>query len=499
MIQMEMGKMIFITGFARGGTSWLRNCVGFHPEVQKIPHEMLVFRDLSTRKEIEQTVEKAISDNKLSASYFVNKAPANAPHTGKACRMFPESKFIFIIRDPRDFFISHKRGTKKWMGGKNSTVKGCMKKTRRYFEGFADGYGCENIFLVRYEDLHQDFHETIKKIYGFIGLKYDDDLIEDCFNKTNFMAVTGGHTERRSAAARKGVILDWVNFLKKKEAKWYQKSRYWSDFMKRYGYDWSPPTYANILKAMASAGVHSLNDDELLANLLSPNQVNLLLMHDIDAIDGKKSIDSILETARVENEIGYSAFYNFLPLDDRRYRAVKQAHVLETIKKIRKISGSAVISLHLNAAEKFFPKEMDDADDNHALMNDAVRYLHEQVDNYERHGIHFRIATAHGYGRKKKRPNNRDSTVFTEELKKRNIQMFDTLIRPEIDNAATATAIFNDVGGPLKIRKMLSSGPLDSVDTYRRFPAGVLIRFLTHPGNYDIRRALCLGYRKNTA
>jgi hypothetical protein len=220
-------------------------------------------------------------------------------------------------------------------------------------------------------------------------------------------------------------------------------------------------------------------------------------MHDIDAIKGKKSIDSILETARIENDIGYSAFYNFLPLDDRRYRTVKQARVLDTIKKIRKISDSAVISLHLNAAEKFFPKEMDDADDNHELMNNAVLYLHEQVDTYERYGIHFRIATAHGYGRKKKRPNNRDSTVFTEELKKRNIQMFDTLLRPKIDNAATATAVFNDVSGPLMVRKMLNSGPLDAVDTYRRFPPGALIRFLTHPGNYDIRRALCLGYRKN--
>ena len=98
--------MIFITGFARGGTSWLRNCIAFHPEVQKIPHEMTIFRDLKSKEEIESAVEKAVNENQLSKTYIVNKAPANSPYVGKACRMFPESKFIFIIRTP-EMFLFH--------------------------------------------------------------------------------------------------------------------------------------------------------------------------------------------------------------------------------------------------------------------------------------------------------------------------------------------------------------------------------------------------------
>jgi hypothetical protein len=107
------------------------------------------------------------------------------------------------------------------------------------------------------------------------------------------------------------------------------------------------------------------------------------------------------------------------------------------------------------------------------------------------------MATAHGYGRKKKLPNNRDSKVLTFELDTRGIKMFDTVIRSHIDKAATTKAVVTDVSGPLMIRKMPNDGPVDEAKTYRGFPPGALIRFLTHPGNYNIRRPLCLGLRTN--
>jgi len=110
---MDMRKMVFVTGFARGGTSWLRSCIASHPDIEKIPKEMVIFRNCNDRKEIERIIDQAIQEHGLKAPFYVNKAPANAPYVGKACRLFPEAKFIYIIRDPRDVFISHKRGNQK--------------------------------------------------------------------------------------------------------------------------------------------------------------------------------------------------------------------------------------------------------------------------------------------------------------------------------------------------------------------------------------------------
>src|SRR5262249_21735120 len=153
----------------------------------------------------------------------------------------------------------------------------------------------------------------------------------------------------------------------------------------------------------------------------------------------------------------------------------------------------ASIGLHLNAAEKFFPAAMDDVGDDHPDMKKAIDCLHEQVDAYERLGVKFRTATAHGYGRRKKKPNNRDSAAFTDELKKRGIMMWDTVLRPRIFEIAAHVTHIADVGGAISARDVPSSGDLASPSTYSAFPGGSLIHFLIHPGNYDLRQPSTLG------
>lgn len=495
--KVDMKKMIFVTGFARGGTSWLRSCIASHPDIAKIPHEMVVFRDYSDRATIEKAIDEAVRETGLGAPFYVNKAPANAPFIGKGCRLFPEAKFIFIIRDPRDVFISHKRGKQKWMGGKNSTVSGCMQKIEKYYKGYLDAKECDNVLLVTYEELHQDFHATLRKVFRFIGARDDEDIIRDSFAKNNFLAVAGKHQENRDSATRKGVVGDWVNFLSRDEERWYRKNAFWSDLMQRHGYRWEPPTYRSIITAMKEAGVRDLTEDDLLALNLSPASPNLLLFHDIDDLKTKEARNSVLKTAQIEGELGIAAIYNFLPLDDKRYRFVREKTVIEIIHKIKSLSPRAAIGLHLNAAERFFPAKMDDVGDGHPDMAKAATYLHEQIDAYAKQGIQFRTATAHGYGRAKRKPNNRDSLIFMEELEKRRIKLFDTTLRQLIDDRSSLSVKFTDVGEPLRIMDMPNNGAIDNPDTYRQFPPGSLIRFLTHPGNYNIERPLSLGLRVN--
>src|SRR5690606_8748745 len=126
---------------------------------------------------------------------------------GKAARAFPEARFIFIIRDPRDVLTSHQRGTKKWMAGKNSTVEGCMAKIQSYYDGWADAEGLPNVMLIRYEDLHQNFYETMREIFRFTGLESDQEILDEIYNKNNFGAQTSrANVEDGDSAKRKGVV-----------------------------------------------------------------------------------------------------------------------------------------------------------------------------------------------------------------------------------------------------------------------------------------------------
>src|SRR5437868_602722 len=108
-------------------------------------------------------------------------------------------------------------------------------------------------------------------------------------------------------------------------------------------------------------------------------------------------------------------------------------------------------------------------------MARAIAYLHEQIDEYAKHGVEFQTATAHGYGRRQKKPNNRDSKVFTDELKKHGIMLWDTVLRPQVLELVTSVAHVADVGGALSVRNFPSSGALTDPNTYRAFAPGSLL------------------------
>ncbi|UCD74897.1 MAG: sulfotransferase [Phycisphaerales bacterium] len=496
-IAVDMARMIFVTGFARGGTSWLRDCIAFHPDVGKIPGEMVLFRDHSADREgIARQIEQAIIKKEVSGPYYVNKAPANAPHVGHACRLFPESKFIFIIRDPRDVFISHKRGKQKWMGGENSRVAGCMKKTRLYYEGYLQARDEPNILLVTYEQLHQDFHATIKVVFEFIGLRIDKTLVDACYEKNNFWNLASRNVEDRDKGRRKGVVGDWVNFLTHREEAWYHKQRYWRDFMAQFGYDWRKVTYESILKAMKEGGVIPMTEDMILEGQLHPDRPSLILLHDIDLLTTPESRQGVLDIARIEGELGMASMFDFLPLDDARYQPLQPRDIVEIIHQIRELSPRSGIGLHLNATERFFPIDAPEADESHELIPEAIACLHHQIEQYREHGIEFRLATAHGYGRRDLEPNNA-SAVFRTELGRRGIRMFDKDVRRGINKRVTHKARLDDVGGALSVRLFPHAGRVDDAESYRRFPGGSVIHFLIHPGNYPIHKPLTLGLRMN--
>jgi len=140
------------------------------------------------------------------------------------------------------------------MGGRNSTVKGCMHKIEKYYKGYLDGKDCPNVLLVTYENLHQDFHATLRRVFKFIGVREDEEIIQNSFDKNNFLAVATRHQENRNSGTRKGVIGDWINHLTSKESGWYKKSAFWTDFLENYGYTWTPPTYRSRWRREPSPG-----------------------------------------------------------------------------------------------------------------------------------------------------------------------------------------------------------------------------------------------------
>lgn len=225
---------MFICGFTRGGTTWLRSIVGSHPHVCEIKKELVVFRDRPT---CEKALER-INEHWDGSPFIVEKSPASAKYLSHAFDVLPEAKYVFVIRDPRDCFISHLRSTRPWTDGGNSTIEGCLGKLRSYWESFATVRHVTAGCVVQYENIHKDFSKTIGGLFQYIGLDYDSDLLESIRQSCSFKGQTGREAglEDRGAAKRKGIVGDWKNYLSNKDATWLMNEAFWGDFMQSFGY-----------------------------------------------------------------------------------------------------------------------------------------------------------------------------------------------------------------------------------------------------------------------
>lgn len=484
-----MERMVFVTGFARGGTSWLRDCIGTHPDIVTLPRERVVFRDQKDPAVIRHYFEVETGSLSTEARFIVNKAPANAPHLGFGARAFPESKFIFIIRDPRDVLVSHQRGTQQWMKGANSTVEGCMQKIESYFKGWLDAKDLPNVCLVRYEDLHQDFFVTMERVFRFIGVSHSPEILQTIYDTNNFQAQTNrSNVEDRAAARRKGVIGEWATQLTEKEQQWYTKSRFFSDFMTAHDYGWTLNTYENIVRAMSEAGVNFLSEDHLIRCRLSADQINIVVQHDIDYLTKNWCFDSVRETAAIDQRYGVPSAFNILPSDDKRYLPYGLSGVLSLVKSILTENERGYIGLHVNACERFYPPDVpNQPGDDFPHRNEIAAYIDQMVDDYRAAGVDFRLATSHGYSRGKKLPNNRDTPMIAEKLASKGITLFDVSIRPKLQESASRSCAITDVGGILKPRGFNNGYPLTDPRAYASLPKGCFLRFLTHPGNYPVK------------
>ncbi len=100
-----------------------------------------------------------------------NKTPQNTENMDKLVALFPDTRFVFIVRDIRDVCVSWRR---KW--GKDMYL--CAAKwNRRMQKGLeiAERLSSDRILFLQFEDLITDPAGTGGRICAFLDLPFDDD------------------------------------------------------------------------------------------------------------------------------------------------------------------------------------------------------------------------------------------------------------------------------------------------------------------------------------
>ena len=209
--------MIFNVGARRSGTYWLQRIVCAHPDVAEVPSETYLFSHgvapLMERfqhtdpglREVGQVY--AERDAVLSAirglcdSVFGAFAAGGEPHVAERTpwhvlhlpligEVYPDARFVHIIRDGRD--AARSIVAQPW--GPDS-VAGAAEEWRASVEAGRAGAGVlgERLLEVRYEELVAEPRPGVERIYAHLGLEGG---IEGALEAAGQVENLGGHDRR---------------------------------------------------------------------------------------------------------------------------------------------------------------------------------------------------------------------------------------------------------------------------------------------------------------
>ncbi len=201
-------NIIFILGMPRSGTSLVEQIISSHSEVfggGELPILPNIIKDvfINNEKSLNNDFSNLINDysiiNKLRTNYLdfiknfkspkkyiTDKAPLNFRWIGFINLLFPQSKIIHCIRDPKNNCLSMYKNL--FEGGLNFTYS--QEDLTEYYKNyqvlmdFWKSNFPDKIFDIQYEDLIKNPEKEIRDIIKFCNLKWDEKCLAFHKNKS---------------------------------------------------------------------------------------------------------------------------------------------------------------------------------------------------------------------------------------------------------------------------------------------------------------------------
>jgi len=118
--------------------------------------------------------------DKKETLWIGDKNPVYSLYAGRLRRIFPDAKFICIIRDYRDNFISIKKLAEKDVAVEAPVISLQVARWRyfisrflKYKQQYPDKY-----YILRYEDLVTEQEKTFRSLCSFLGITYDPSVFD---------------------------------------------------------------------------------------------------------------------------------------------------------------------------------------------------------------------------------------------------------------------------------------------------------------------------------
>ena len=254
-------QLFFVAGAPKSGTTWLQRLLDAHPEVMCAGEGHIVDKlapllrtamgDYNQHQKLvtERVYEgapyyKGLTARQLDLVTMVlagmimggrpidegvrcigDKTPRYTLHLEDLRRIFPEAKFIHIVRDGRDVVVStchhvlragdekvfqkDSANFHKWVAQFANAWATNVRAAEKFGEAHPERY-----WQVRYEDLHGDAAAAMGGVLRFLAVADDAGVIETCRDAASFEKLSGGRKpgeEKSQTFMRKGAVGDWRN------------------------------------------------------------------------------------------------------------------------------------------------------------------------------------------------------------------------------------------------------------------------------------------------
>lgn len=190
---------VFLVGFPRSGTTLLEQVLAGHPDIEAMEERdafSAVIQDLSGNAGLDRLAalpeaeleryRKAYWDfvagfgHRADKPVFLDKMPLNTALLPVIARLFPDAKILFALRDPRDVVLScfRRRFGMTAAMYELTTLEGAAA----YYDAvmnLAEIYRGKlelDLTETRHEDLVADFEAETRRLCGFLGLSWRDEM-----------------------------------------------------------------------------------------------------------------------------------------------------------------------------------------------------------------------------------------------------------------------------------------------------------------------------------
>jgi hypothetical protein len=252
-------EFFFILGMPRSGTTWFQYLMNSHPNIVcngETNFRKNWYSNFSTLVDQHNNVAKTSGDNiktyvreqdkefltmttflMLTTQWVERDGGKDIRHIGertpgfmaKYLQMwngyFPESKFIHLIRDPRDTAVSmwfYLMAKSEKYKGNQKTLKD-YKNIGEFINNYVLSWGImsdrarqagsdlgKRYTEIRYEALNIDPYSTLSTVFDFLSADSSTEVVRDCVVDNSF-EILSTSDKNRDRLFRKGLVGDWKN------------------------------------------------------------------------------------------------------------------------------------------------------------------------------------------------------------------------------------------------------------------------------------------------